>query len=194
MDLFLNEWQDPKGNILWKTTGYNAIIYALPSLIRKGSLQKELTISFFESCFKLFKLELRNKNLTLTSKDFPGGGDQNQRKLAKILVDSVALSDKKSYVENLVEIQEFKDFLYNIGNLDNLTLYDIAQALDKGMVTYDSVEVEIDKDSISIIYPFKDLVLTVEKDSTKKYLAFIQKVYMLNKPYVEWLEYIKAAN
>ena len=44
---FLDEWKDPSRNVLWKTTGYGAIIKALPFLYKKGIDFDSCPVCFF---------------------------------------------------------------------------------------------------------------------------------------------------
>ncbi len=39
-DSFPDEWTGPKGNILWKTTGFNGVMSSLPEIIKKGFIVK----------------------------------------------------------------------------------------------------------------------------------------------------------
>lgn len=89
-EVFMEEWENPNDNILWKTTGFRAVIYALPHLYKKGIKEKSLTKEFFKSCFENLKRQLSDKNIKLTSSSFPGGGEQNQKKLAGIIVESIS--------------------------------------------------------------------------------------------------------
>ena len=82
-EVFPAEWETPTSNILWKSTGFRAVIYALSSLCRKGLREHVLTKDFFIKCFEAFKEVLSKEQLTLTSKSFPGGGEQNQKKTCK---------------------------------------------------------------------------------------------------------------
>lgn len=89
-EVFMEEWENPNNNILWKTTGFRAVIYALPDLYKKGIREKSLTKEFFKSCFEVIKKDLLDQNIKLTSDSFPGGGEQNQKKLARIIVESIS--------------------------------------------------------------------------------------------------------
>lgn len=57
---------------------------------KKGIREKSLTKEFFKSCFEVIKKDLLDQNIKLTSDSFPGGGEQNQKKLARIIVESIS--------------------------------------------------------------------------------------------------------
>ena len=60
-EVFPNEWKSPIDNILWKTTGFRAVIYALPFICRRGIRKKVVTKDFFIRCFTAFKNELKKR-------------------------------------------------------------------------------------------------------------------------------------
>lgn len=52
-EIFPSEWENPNDNILWKSTGFRAVIYALPNICRKGIREKVLTKDFFSrTCWR----------------------------------------------------------------------------------------------------------------------------------------------
>ena len=81
-EVFPDYWDNPNDNILWKSTGFGGIIKSLNELIILGIKDKTLTKEFFEQCFKRLKSYLDNEKIPLTSESFPGGGEQQQRRLA----------------------------------------------------------------------------------------------------------------
>ncbi len=91
--VFPDEWNNPNENILWKTTGFLGIIRAFPYIYEIGERRKTLDENFFISCFEAFRRKLKEEGLTLNSKSFPGGGDQNQVRLSKVLVESLKYID-----------------------------------------------------------------------------------------------------
>lgn len=189
-EVFYNEWNNPQDNILWKTTGFRAIIYALPSLCKKGIREKALTQTFFRSCFQAFKADLNNKRISLTSNDFPGGSEQIQRRLARLIVDSVANMDIIQYDNNLLNTKGIQEFIDNIIDINKYELYDIARALDKKDVSYDTLRVEnINDDSFKLIYPYTDVYIEVTKEQAKVFLQYIEHKYMSNMDYESWLSY-----
>lgn len=82
--VFTDEWINCNDNILWKTTGFGAVIYAFPKLYETGKKRGQLTEEFFIECFRKFKLALEQDGKNLTD-SFPGGGEQLQRELSKYM-------------------------------------------------------------------------------------------------------------
>ncbi|MCP9756840.1 DGQHR domain-containing protein [Lacihabitans sp. CCS-44] len=87
-NVFYNLWENPDDNILWKTTGYFAIIKAFNHLYLKGDSMNDLSEEFFTHQFRIFKEHLEQNNLRLTSEDFPSNAQQ-QARLSKILIESI---------------------------------------------------------------------------------------------------------
>lgn len=79
--VFMDEWKNSHDNILWKTTGFGAVVYAFPILFKLGKERGTLTEVFFKECFQQFKNNLAQENMSLRS-DFAGGGEQLQKKLS----------------------------------------------------------------------------------------------------------------
>lgn len=186
-DVFPAEWDDPQNNILWKTTGFRAVIYALPSLCNKGKREKMLTQDFFKSCFNIFKTSLNGN--TLTSRDFPSGGEQNQKKLAKMIVESIANSDIGQYETHLVKVEKIQDFIDRIIEINNYELYDLAKALDTYKISYNTLQVQDDVDKVRIIYPTTDISIDVLKERSQEYLKYIENKYMSGMDYNSWFSY-----
>jgi DGQHR domain-containing protein len=86
-DTFPEYWESPLDNILWKSTGYVAILNAFNTLYDLGDSQNDLTYSHFKKCFISFRDYLDKEGLVLTSKDFPSNAQQ-QNRLSKILIES----------------------------------------------------------------------------------------------------------
>lgn len=190
-EVFPSEWEHPIDNILWKTTGFRAVIYALPFICRKGIREEVLTKDFFVWCFTAFKDELTKRQLTLTSSSFPGGGEQNQKKLANLIIQSVAnlnLSDYECHLERVPNIQVFASSI----DADKYELFDIAQALDKGSVAYDTIVVKQATDGIELIHRFSDTSINVKESQRKPYLKFIEKHYMNDVDYNSWIGFEQA--
>ena len=190
-EVFPSEWEQPIDNILWKTTGFRAVIYALPFICRKGIREEVLTKDFFVRCFTAFKDELTKRQLTLTSSSFPGGGEQNQKKLANLIIQSVAnlnLSDYECHLERVPNIQAFASSI----DADKYELFDIAQALDKGSVAYDTIVVKQATDGIELIHSFSDTSIYVSESQRKPYLKFIEKYYMNDVDYNSWIGFEQA--
>lgn len=185
-EAFPSEWDNPNDNILWKSTGFRAVMYALPNICRKGIREKVLTKDFFVGCFTTFKDKLTKENITLTSKSFPGGGEQNQKKLANLIIQSVAnldLADYNSHLERLPNIQAFISSI----DADKYELFDIAQALDKGTVAYDTIVIKPMNDGVELIHCFSDISISVQENQRKPYLKFIEKHYMNDMDYNSWI-------
>lgn len=86
--VFSKEWNSPKDNILCKTTGFRAIIKALPKIIEKGYECHYLTQDFFRQYFDIV-LEHFNKNgLSFSSASF-GSGEAAQNKLAEEILKPI---------------------------------------------------------------------------------------------------------
>lgn len=79
---FIEEWKDPSKNVLWKTTGYGAIIKAFPYLYEKGVKNKDLSQDFFRDCFAKLRLYMEHMKIDFSNKYFSGGGEQLQQNLA----------------------------------------------------------------------------------------------------------------
>lgn len=80
--VFKNEWENPANNVLWKTTGYGAIIKAFPYLHERGVDKKDLSENYFYECFNNLKSYMEIKEKDFSNKFYAGGGEQLQQKLA----------------------------------------------------------------------------------------------------------------
>ena len=188
-NVFPEEWESPQNNILWKTTGCRALIYSLPSIIRKGHREKILTQKFFEACFMAFKDKLEELNDMPTSQSFPGGGEQNQKKLAMIIVEAVAELDIVEYEKNLVQ-SPFLDFLKGLGELNIHEIYDLAQALQwktDSLVVFKCKKIEEGK--LKITYPFYDASTVVTKEEAVEDLKYLEDTYMDGLDAESWYGY-----
>lgn len=186
--VFIEEWKNPKNNILWKTTGFRAIMYSLPSICRKGVRENQLTQDFFENCFYAFKEKLHMKGLALTSENFPGGGEQNQKKLAAILCESVANINIDDYDNHRIKTSSVQSFLDAIGDPDRYELFDIAQSLSGSNVAYGTIRVKEQSDgSLELTHAFSDASILINKSKVKDYLAYIEKTYMRGMDADSWL-------
>ena len=185
-EVFPSEWESPADNILWKTTGFGAVIYSLPNLCRKGFRENELTKTFFVMCFTAFKKELQNNKIELTSKSFPGGGEQNQKKLAQLIISSVASIDLSAYGLYLDKKTDIQDFIDAI-DVQSYELFDLSQALDKGFASYDTLLVSSLQDGVEIIHTFSDTSIFVKESMRKIYLDYIEQHYMNGMDYNSWL-------
>lgn len=87
-DTFIELWENPTKNILWKSTGYVAIIKSFNEMYIIGDSKNDLSKEFFLECFQKFDRELKLQKLELTSEYFPSNAQQQSR-LAKILIESI---------------------------------------------------------------------------------------------------------
>lgn len=87
--VFPEEYDDSKKYVLWKTTGFSAIIKSFPELYRAGVKEHDLTEGFFIKAFSKVKELVKEKQVLLTSDKFGGGGKQVQQQLAQIIVEAM---------------------------------------------------------------------------------------------------------
>lgn len=189
-DVFPKEWDIPQKNILWKTTGFRAVIYALPSLIRKGRREKVLTKDYFVMCFSAFRKQLEIEHLTLTSKDFPGGGEQNQKVLAAKIINAVSNLNMEDYIANMIRPADFVEFLENVGELDYHEIYDLAQALqghNESLVFFKCKEDE--EGNREITYPYYDASIGLTEEEAKDSLKYLENKYMEGIDVDTWYGY-----
>ena len=92
-DAFPKEWSNPHNYILWKTTGFNAVIDSLKEIIPFGIKQKKLTQEFFTGVFQNFRKSL---SVELTSDRF-GSGESHTAKLRALIVDSLKTFQLDNY-------------------------------------------------------------------------------------------------
>ncbi len=85
---FIHEWNVPKNNILWKTTGFGAIIKSFNKIYEIGDSYNDLRETFFIGIFKHFKNFLEERNIILTS-DFFTSNEQQQMRLSKLINESL---------------------------------------------------------------------------------------------------------
>ncbi len=79
-EVFSNDWNNSK-SILPKTTGYGALMKALPLVYEKGLSERDLSIDFFKRQFLKVKSRMENEGKEFTSDQW-GAGEQAQRTLA----------------------------------------------------------------------------------------------------------------
>lgn len=84
-EVFNEEWENPDEYILSKTTGYGGLLKAFKEFYNIGINNKTLNKEFFIMQFNLSKAYLKEKNKTLTSKDFPSN-EHMQKKLADLFL------------------------------------------------------------------------------------------------------------
>lgn len=87
-EVFIDLWENPTKNILWKSTGYVAIIKSFNEIYKIGDSKNDLSKDFFVECFTKFKNMLESRDLKLTSDSFPSNAQQQSR-LSKLLIESI---------------------------------------------------------------------------------------------------------
>lgn len=177
-NVFYDEWETPHSNILWKTTGFRAVIYALPYMMRKGTNDKNLTQKFFEACFNSFRKILDKDRISLTSRDFPGGGEQGQKMLARKIIDAVSnMNIDDSYYCSFNEFAAFVKGL-SVKGLDDFEIYELSEILqgkrDKLMYFY-CYEVN---GSLKIASPYNNAAVIIPTTQTEDSLRFLENEYM----------------
>ena len=140
-----------------------------------------------------FKEVLKSRKVSLTSKDFPGGGEQNQKKLAKVIIDSVAEMDINAYVANLIRPDGFEDFMDSCGDLDYHEIYDLAQALKgrKNSLAFFEVK-DVDQGKMEIVYPYYDASIGLTKEEAINSLKYLETKYMDGMDADSWYGYRDA--
>ena len=86
-NVFTSEWENPKENILWKSTGFNAMIDCLPKFYQYGLEQKSLKVEMFQGLFETFSEYLTAKQLRLTS-EFFGSGEAETKRLKDLILEA----------------------------------------------------------------------------------------------------------
>lgn len=87
--VFPDEYNDSKKFVLWKTTGFSAIIKSFPELYRAGEKQHDLSEDFFTRAFSKVKELLIEREISLTGEKFGGGGKQVQQQFTQIIVEAM---------------------------------------------------------------------------------------------------------
>lgn len=179
-EVFWNEWDHPKDNILWKTTGFGAIIYSLPSLCRNGFYNKDLTKDYFIQAFLLFRDELLNRGIYLNKDFFSGGGVQLQKSLARIIINSIR-NKNLLYSDSFHEKSDnYIDFYHRIYPLDKEEFRDLKDILnvDKkycGEIT-DSFRARYDHEAgnINLLHVLTDAEIDLPVSETAKFISYIR--------------------
>jgi hypothetical protein len=89
-DVFPEQWENPEKFILTKTTGYTGVMKALDNIFETGKENQDLSYNFFLRIFMNFRKILSEKDLSLTSKDFPPNSS-GESKLRNILIEACTL-------------------------------------------------------------------------------------------------------
>lgn len=85
-NVFPEETANASKSVLWKTTGYSAIIRSFPELYRLGERKGTLTVEFFISVFQKVRTYMETNEIPLTGEQFGGGGKQVQQNLAQWII------------------------------------------------------------------------------------------------------------
>lgn len=197
-NVFREEWNYPESNILWKTTGFCAVLYSLNYILRIGISENELTQSFFENVFTSFKEYTTDKGISLTSKDFPGGGEQNQKKLSKILNESIDLSNKwqTEYSGITSDYQKFVSDI--IDDMDYNEKFELCEAIDRcdsSILNCFICKPHPQQSETSIIiHPSSDTTLILKHSDREACINWIEKTYLDDMDYETWYGYEYAIN
>ena len=187
--VFKDEWDNPNTNILWKTTGFCGVIFSLRSILRKGYLESQMTFEFFVHCFTTFQISLMRNGMTLTSQSFPGGGEQNQKKLAKLITESIVELNNEQYSKNLIWVSDIEQFIEWIDDVSNYELVDIVYALKDGKTPYNTMKVKEYDDSIEFVYVNADVAVYVRNEEREKWIRRLEQKYMSGMDVDSWFGY-----
>lgn len=195
-NVFPDEYNDRTNNILWKTTGFRAVIHALNTMLRKGKREQYLTLGFFTKCFESFRIVLQEEGIKLTSESFPGGGEQNQKLLAAYIMDGVSRVDERDYKSNLKVNRTFQDFINNIDTSDIYELYDLCHILNVHNSAYECFKCEYNENtgSITITHSYSDTTVTLQASQSREIIAYIERNYMNGEDYESWLGFNEQVN
>ena len=164
-NIFPAEWSRPDNNILWKTTGFCGVMIALNNIIGKGIAEKKLTIEFLMTIFSRFKADIEEKDIQLTSRDFPGGGGQNQKRLASLICDSA--NTIYSPTSGMHEYKDFKSFISDITSImDDEEKYELGKALngESDMLHFFTSEDNEERNIRTIIYLLGNCYINLSLD------------------------------
>lgn len=81
---FIELWENPNNNILWKTTGFGAIVKSFNDIYLLGEKHNDLSELFFSQFFNHFKREIEKREIELTS-DYFTSNEQQQTKLSILI-------------------------------------------------------------------------------------------------------------
>lgn len=85
---FIEQWNNPTNNILWKTTGFGAIVKSFNDIYVIGDNNNDLSEDFFTKFFKHFKQYIEEKEIELTSAYFTSN-EQQQTRLSLLIKESI---------------------------------------------------------------------------------------------------------
>lgn len=178
-NVFPVEWNRPENNILWKTTGFCGVMIALNNIVSKGIAEKQLTEEFFMTIFRRFKAVIEDKDIQLTSRDFPGGGAQNQKRLASLICDSA--NTIYSPTSGMQEYSDFKSFISDITPLlDDEEKYELGKALDgeSDMLHFFTSEDNEERNTRTIIYLLGNCFINLPIDKVASSVHWYEDNYL----------------
>lgn len=174
-NVFPVEWNRPDNNILWKTTGFCGVMIALNNIVSKGIAEKQLTEEFFMTIFRRFKAVIEDKDIQLSSRDFPGGGAQNQKRLAALICDSA--NTIYSPTSGMQEYSDFKSFISDITPvLDDEEKYELGKALDgeSNMLHFFTSEDNEERNTRTVIYLLGNCFISLSLDKVSTYVQWYE--------------------
>lgn len=191
--VFQREWLEPEGNILWKTTGFCGVMKALNTILRKGLAENELTEDFFYGIFLGFKEYLNVMQISLTSQYFPGGGEQNQKRLARIIVDSIQETELYDSSYSPTDM-EFVHFLNKI--CDDMSIhekYELAGIIkgNKHDLLF-FIVTDFAQDMVKIYYPYYDASFIMNCNKRVEYQKIIEDKWFDGLDADTWYGYKQA--
>ena len=83
------EWDRPDLYILSKTTGFSAIMKALPAMVNEGTSRADLSEDFFASLFLAVKVRMQETRVKLTS-DFFAPSASGEGQLRDMIVNELS--------------------------------------------------------------------------------------------------------
>lgn len=190
---FPDEWLYPDNYILWKTTGFCGVMKALNSILRTGLSENDLTEDFFYKMFSGFRAYLNSNQISLTSQFFPGGGEQNQKRLARMIVESISGAGILGH-EGVSTATDFANFLNRI--CEDMSIhekYELAGIINgkKNDLLFFIVS-ELDADTIKIYYPFYDASFVMNCKNRSDYMKIIEDKWFDGLDADTWYGYKQA--
>lgn len=177
--VFPSEWNMPDKNILWKTTGFCGVMIAINNIVSKGIAQKKLTVDFFKSIFSAFKDYIEANDIQLTSRDFPGGGGQNQKRLANFIFQSAS-----RIIEPTLGMKEYTDlklFVSDIiSELGDEEKYELGISLNGDKETYHFFTLLVDDEQTTrtIIYSIGNCYVKFPLNKASGYIQWYENTYL----------------
>lgn len=192
---FQEEWLHSNNNILWKTTGFCAVMLVLNSILRLGMKEKDLRADFFEKVFLSFKEYIQNNGISLTSKDFPGGGEQNQKRLCRIIMASISELETVRNSKSVSSANDFLDFLSDISaSIDIHEKYEFTQILKGYDAELNFFTVKKYGNEITIKYPYADVSISIQTDQLPSCIKLVEDKWFCGLDADSWYGYKLALN